>query len=62
MIKQNSPRPRRKRMSGKKGNVAKSKEVSNAFTLIGAVMCIFTMSDSLIKIKNIYSFSINNEF
>ena len=56
--KTEQPTPKKKKDERKKGNVVKSKEVSNAFTLIGAVMCIFTMSDSLIKNLKIYIASV----
>lgn len=47
--KTEQPTPKKKKDERKKGNVAKSKEVSNAFTLIGAVICIYTTTNGLIK-------------
>lgn len=52
--KTEQPTPKKKKDERKKGNVAKSKEVSNAFTLIGAVVCIFMMVNGLIKNLKIY--------
>lgn len=56
--KTEQPTPKRKKDERKKGNVAKSKEVSNAFTLIGAVICIYTMTNGLIKNLKIYIASV----
>ena len=47
--KTEQPTPKKKKDERKKGNLAKSKEVSNAFTLIGAVICIYTTTNGLIK-------------
>ena len=47
--KTEQPTAKKKKDERKKGNVAKSKEVSNAFTLIGAVICIYTTTNGLIK-------------
>lgn len=46
--------PKKKKDERKKGNVAKSKEVSNAFTLIGGVICVYTMADYIIKQLKIF--------
>lgn len=47
--KTEQPTPKKKKDERKKGNVAKSREVSNALTLIGAVLCIYSMSNNGIK-------------
>ncbi|WP_297712241.1 flagellar biosynthesis protein FlhB [Clostridium sp.] len=52
--KTEQPTAKRKMEARKKGNVPRSREVSNAFTLIGAVICIFMMINGLIKNFKIY--------
>lgn len=47
--KTEQPTVKRKKDERKKGNVAKSREASNAVTLIGAVGCIYIMINSSIK-------------
>lgn len=47
--KTEQPTAKKKKDERKKGNVAKSKEVSNAFTLIAAVMCVFLMIGTTIR-------------
>ena len=61
--KTEQPTAKRKKDERKKGNIAKSKEVSNAFTLIGAVGCIYIMLNSSIKqLKIIISSSLTMNF
>ena len=52
--KTEQPTAKKKKEERKKGNIARSREVSNAFTLIGAVLCIFMMINGLIKNLKIY--------
>ena len=52
--KTEQPTAKKKKDERKKGNIARSKEVSNAFTLIGVVICIFMMINGLIKNFKIY--------
>lgn len=66
--KTEEPTAKKKRDARKKGNIAKSKEVTTAITLIAMLMIIFTMSDYIIlEIKNFMinllssSFSMNFE-
>lgn len=47
--KTEQPTPKKKKDERKKGNVAKSREVSNALTLIGAVLGIGIMANNIIK-------------
>lgn len=47
--KTEKPTPKRKKDERKKGNVAKSREISNAITLVGAVLCIYILSNSGIR-------------
>lgn len=47
--KTEQPTAKKKKDERKKGNIAKSREVSNAFTLIAAVFCIYIMKDGVIK-------------
>lgn len=56
--KTEQPTPKKKKDERKKGNVVKSKEVSNALTLIGSVICIFNMSNNTIKSLKTYLVSI----
>ncbi|MBM7835405.1 flagellar biosynthesis protein FlhB [Clostridium sardiniense] len=59
--------PKKKKDERKKGNVAKSKEAINAFTLIGSVLAIFCMSNYAIKqlkilIASFLRFNFNIDF
>ena len=47
--KTEQPTAKKKKDERKKGNVAKSREVSNALTLIAAILCIYIMKDRAIK-------------
>lgn len=47
--KTEQPTAKKKKDERKKGNLAKSREVSNAFTLIAAIYCIYIMKDKAIK-------------
>lgn len=47
--KTEEPTQKKKSDERKKGNIAKSKEISNAVTLCGIVLFIYTMSDYIIK-------------
>jgi len=58
--KTEQPTHKKKTDERKKGNVAKSKEVSNALTLIGAVSCIYIMANSGIKQLKIFIASFLN--
>ncbi len=61
--KTEQPTAKKKKDERKKGNVAKSKEVSNAFTLIGAVLCVFMMSAKVInKLKVFIASSLKLDF
>lgn len=61
--KTEQPTQKKKNDERKKGNVVKSRELSNAFTLAGAVLCICIMSDSAIKSLKIFIASfLNRDF
>ena len=61
--KTEQPTAKKKKDERKKGNVAKSREVSNAFTLIGAVSCIFLMINNAInQLKMFISSSLRMDF
>ena len=61
--KTEKPTPKRKKDERKKGNVAKSREVPNALTLVGAVVCIFILINSSIsQLKMILSSTLSMNF
>lgn len=47
--KTEQPTAKKKKDERKKGNIAKSREVSNAFTLIAALLCIYIMGKDIVK-------------
>lgn len=55
--KTEQPTAKKKKDERKKGNIAKSREISNAFTLIAAVLCIYIMTNK--TIKNLKEFIVN---
>lgn len=58
--KTEQPTQKKKNDERKKGNVAKSRELSNAFTLVGAVLCIYIMTSGTIKSLKIFIASFLN--
>lgn len=61
--KTEQPTAKKKKDERKKGNIAKSREVSNAFTLIAAVICIYIMGNDIIKkLKVFISTSLKMDF
>ncbi|MEN8076946.1 flagellar biosynthesis protein FlhB [Clostridioides difficile] len=61
--KTEQPTAKKKKDERKKGNIAKSREVSNAFTLIAAVLCIYIMTNGIIKnLKIFISSSLKMDF
>lgn len=60
--KTEEPTAKKKRDARKKGNVAKSKEVTTAITLLAILMIIYTMSDFIIfELKNFIVACFNND-
>ena len=61
--KTEEPTAKKKRDARKKGNVAKSKEITTAITLLAMLMIFYTMSDFIIfELQNFIRSCFNNDF